>query len=60
MLDGGDGALNTVYDDLQNLHLEACRVAKPDPEELAARLLDYELEGGLGIFNNAPVAYAEV
>ncbi len=59
MLDGGDGSLNAVYDDLQNFHLQACLAAKPDPEDLAARLLAYELEGGLGVFNNAARTYAE-
>lgn len=59
MIDTGDGALNAIYDDLQQYHLEACRVAKPDPEALAARLLTYELEGGLGVFNNAINTYAE-
>ena len=60
MVDGGDGALNAVYDDLQHYHLEACRAAQPDPEELAGRLLEYELEGGLAVFNNAVKTYAEV
>jgi uncharacterized Zn finger protein len=59
MLDGGDGSLNAVYDDLQHFHLRACLAAKPDPEELAGRLLEYELEGGLGVFNNAARTYAE-
>jgi uncharacterized Zn finger protein len=60
MLDGGDGSLNAVYDDLQQIHLQACLAAKPNPEELAGRLLTYELEGGLGVFNNAARTYAEV
>lgn len=60
LLDTSDGSLNGVYDELQRLHLEACRAARPDPVALAGRLLDYELEGGLGIFNNAANAYAEV
>ena len=60
MLDGGDGSLNRVYDHLQHVHLEACRAARLDPVELAGRLLGYELEGGLGVFNNAVKNYAEV
>ncbi len=60
LLDGGDGSLNRTYDRLQHYHLEACRAARPDPAELAARLLGYELEGGLGIFNNAAKTYADV
>lgn len=60
MIDGGDGSLNAAYDDLQHYHLEACRQAQLPPEKLAARLLEYEIEGGLGVFNNTAAAYAEV
>ena len=60
LLDGGDGSLNRVYDHLQQLHLEACRAARLDPAELAGRLLEYELEGGLGVFNNAVKTYGDV
>ena len=60
LLDGSDGSLNPVYDDLQRFHLEACRTAQPDPVQLAERLLRYEVEGGLGVFNNAVNAYADV
>ena len=60
MLDGGDGSLNQVYDDLQQYHLEACRLAELNPEALAARLLEYEIEGGLGVFNNTASTYADV
>ena len=58
--DIGDPLLNRVYDDLQRYHLDACRSAALDVRELAARLLHYELEGGLGIFNNAAKTYAEI
>lgn len=60
MVDGGDGALNAAYDDLQHYHLEACRQAQLNPEKLAARLLEFEIEGGLGVFNNTASAYAEI
>ncbi len=59
-VDTGDGLLNKVYDELQRLHLDACRAGSPDPAALAARLLHYELEGGLGIFNNAARTYAGI
>ena len=58
--DIGDPLLNRVYDDLQRYHLDACRHAALDPRQLAARLLHYELEGGLGIFNNAAKTYADI
>ena len=59
-VDTGDGMLNRVYDELQRLHLDACRAGPPRSMELASRLLHYELEGGLGIFNNAFRTYEEV
>lgn len=59
-VDASDGSLNHLYDELQRLHHAACREARPDPTRLAARLLEYELEGGLGIFNNAAATYADV
>ncbi len=59
-IDASDGSLNAVYDDLQLYHLQACRAARLDPEKLAERLLHFELEGGLGVFNNAAKTYAEV
>ena len=58
--DTGDPLLNRVYDDLQRYHLAACRHAALDVRALAARLLHYELEGGLGIFNNAAKTYADL
>ena len=59
-VDASDGSLNAVYDDLQNLHLQASRAAAIAPETLAARLLHFELEGGLGVFNNATKTYEDV
>ena len=38
-VDTGDGLLNRVYDQLQHLHLEACKMGNPDRPALAARLL---------------------
>ena len=58
--DAGDPLLNRVYDDLQRYHLAACRHAALDVRALAARLLHYELEGGLGSFNNASKTYADL
>ncbi len=59
-VDSSDGSLNHLYDELQRLHHTACLEARPDTAQLAARLLEYELEGGLGIFNNAASTYADV
>ena len=45
MLDGSDGSLNSVYDDLQRFHREACQADPPDPDGLAA--LDAPVSGGV-------------
>ena len=42
------------------LHLRACRVARPDPIELAGRLVALELTSELDAFHRAAVTYAEV
>lgn len=60
LIDGSDGSLNAVYDDLQRYHLEGCEVARPPARPLAERLLGYEVEGGMGVFNNAINTYADV
>lgn len=53
-----DSSLSGIYDILQRLHLEACNIGHPDPVALARRLLNFELEGGLTIFNNALSTYS--
>ncbi|MGK2851870.1 MAG: hypothetical protein ACSLFN_13280 [Candidatus Limnocylindrales bacterium] len=37
-VDDSDGEMGGLLERLQELHLAACRAARPDPEELAARL----------------------
>ncbi|MCG8356791.1 MAG: hypothetical protein MI920_14570, partial [Kiloniellales bacterium] len=43
-IDDSDGGMGSLMNRLQALHLEACRIAKPDPEALAARLFEWEME----------------
>ena len=58
--DDSDGGLGGVLEQLQDLHLKACNVAKPDPEELAERLFDWEVHGDWDVFYGAVEKYAAV
>src|SRR5215212_3160149 len=50
----------TIYGILEDLHHEACKQAKPDPEVLAKRLFEWELGGDYGTFFDAVNTYADV
>ena len=58
--DDSDGAIGTTLSDLQSLHHDACVVARPDPEALAARLFAWELRTDWDTFFNAFATYADV
>lgn len=64
-----EGAMNNAMDDgemgmlqqrLEELHLKACRKAKPDPEALAERLFDWELNGEWSTFWDAVNSHGRV
>jgi uncharacterized Zn finger protein len=64
-----EGAMNNAMDDgemgmlqhrLEELHLKACRNAKPDTEALAERLFDWELNGEWDTFWDAGNTYGSV
>lgn len=59
-VDDSDGYMGGVLERLQRLHLAACRKAKPNPEELAKRLWEWELRGQWDIFYGAVESYAGV
>lgn len=59
-LDDSDGAMGEAIFGLQELHFAACRKARPDPEELAARLFDLELNSAWDIFFGAAKRYASI
>jgi hypothetical protein len=42
----------------QQLHHDACRQAKPEPDRLARDLIDYEVELDLGVFDGALKSYS--
>jgi len=60
MVDDSDGHLCDLLDRLATLHLSACRKAKPDPIDLARRLLDWELHNNLDMLLGAAVTYQKV
>lgn len=59
-VDDSEGYLGGVLDRLQELHLKACRKARPDPEELAERLFERALESDYDVFSGALETYKSV
>jgi uncharacterized Zn finger protein len=51
---------DAIYSILEDLHHEACKRAKPDPEALAKRLFHWELGGDHDTFFDAVNTYADV
>ena len=59
-VDDSNGELGEVRERLEELHLAACRGARPEPRELAERLFRWELEGHWDTFYGAVEQYADV
>ncbi|MFD5753953.1 SWIM zinc finger domain-containing protein, partial [Streptomyces sp. NPDC127044] len=59
-VDDSDGGLGQVGAALADAHLDACRVARPDPEELARWLVGHVLGDIDGITDIDPLDYADV
>lgn len=59
-VDDSNGELGGVKERLEELHLAACREARPDPRELAERLIRWELESDWDTFFGAVERYADV
>jgi uncharacterized Zn finger protein len=59
-VDDSNGEMGDILQRLQDLHLAACRKVKPDPEELAARLFERELNGQWDVFHGAAATYASI
>lgn len=58
--DDSNGELGDLLGSIGELHLAACRKARPDPAELAGRLLHHELHDDLDTFFHAAERYADV
>lgn len=59
-VDDSDGGIGMIFDDLMEIHLEACKKAKPNPKELAQRLFYKEISGQYDLFFGAVRTYADV
>lgn len=59
-VDDSGGEIGDVIRRLEELHLDACRRARPDRAALAERLFAWELNGAWGVFDRAVEGYAEV
>jgi uncharacterized Zn finger protein len=59
-VDDSDGYMSMLLYRLQEMHLAACRKARPDAEALAERLFAWELTGEWDTFSNVVSAYAPV
>ncbi len=55
-----EGYMLGVLQNIERLHHEACRQAPPDPEILARRLFEWELNGHYDTFFDAVDTYADV
>lgn len=59
-VDDSNGQVGGVLSDLQVLHLEACKQAKPDGVNLARRLFKWELESQWEVFYGAAETYRNI
>jgi uncharacterized Zn finger protein len=59
-VDDSDGHMGRILARLQELHLRACRKARPDPVALARRLFEREIGTGYDVFHGAVATYSDV
>jgi uncharacterized Zn finger protein len=59
-VDDSGGLMRDTLGRLEELHLDACRRAAPDPVALAQRLFERELDGEWDVFDQAVLRYADL
>lgn len=59
-VDDSDGFMGGTLARAQQLHLEACRAARPEPVELAERLFELELGSSFDACRGAYATYADI
>lgn len=59
-IDDSDGSMGMIRDDLHQLHLEACDLAKPEPVELAERLALRAINSEWEMFYNLYRTYSDI
>ena len=58
--DDSCGELGTILEDLQEIHYDACKSARPNPEDLANRLYKWEMSTDWDTFSGAVKKYSEI
>lgn len=59
-IDDSSGDFGGICHELQDLHLRACKKAKPNEEKLAHRLFEWELNDDYEVFYHSSTDYADV
>jgi uncharacterized Zn finger protein len=59
-VDDSDGYMGEIKEELVELHHRACQLARPDPEDLAARLFDWAIHSDWETFLDGADRYADV
>jgi hypothetical protein len=59
-VDDSNGEMGEILNYVLELHYDACVLAKPDPEQLAKKLFEWELNGEWEVFYGAVTRYADV
>jgi uncharacterized Zn finger protein len=59
-VDDSDGYMSDILANIEELHHDACVLAKPDPEQLARKLFAWELRSDWEVFYGASERYADV
>jgi hypothetical protein len=59
-VDDSSGWFSQITSELENIHLKACEIARPDPVALARRLFALDVDSEWDILYDAPNRYAEV
>lgn len=59
-VDDSDGHFSTLRDRLQEIHYKACLEARPNPDDLARRLFQWELNSDFDVFYGAAERYAKI
>ena len=60
MVDDSDGLMSGILEEVQELHYQACAKAQPDPEALAEKLFQWELNSDWDVFAGAAQRYARI
>jgi uncharacterized Zn finger protein len=59
-MDDSEGYMRGILDRLQEIHLQACTAAKPEPMALARKLFTWEMHSQWEVFLGAAEPYADV